>query len=147
MYLKMLLSTIFALIAFQSCNDKNADEDRVVTAKQYVASKNRDTAKLYLELRGQHFSGAMELTYKGTSRDSGTVKGDIKGDTLFGDFHFQRNGFTEWRRTPIALLKKGDQLIMGQSAQVNTFGIQHLSYPIDFDEHERYVFSIANLED
>lgn len=144
MYLKMQLSTIFALLVFQSCNDKGSDRKLGVTKSNYVAYKNRDTAKLFLELRDQHFSGAMELTYKGISRDSGIVKGDVKGDTLFGDFHFQRNGFAEWKRIPIALLKTQDKLIMGQSAQVNSFGIQHLSYPIDFDEKERYVFSKIN---
>lgn len=93
-----------------SCNSKeNKNEYQEVL---YRAVNNKDTAILKLNISDKRFFGHYEISYYQIGKDSGDVRGDIKGDTLRGDFHYISNGGS-WKRIPLALLKKEDKLHQG----------------------------------
>lgn len=103
--------TVSVLFAFlMSCNSKEAKKDynHVV----YRAVNNKDTAILAINKSNKRFYGRYEISYYRVGKDSGDVRGDIKGDTLRGDFHYISNGGS-WKRIPIALLKKQNKLFLG----------------------------------
>lgn len=103
-----MVSVLFAFL--MSCNSKEAKKDynHVV----YRAVNNKDTAILAINKSNKRFYGRYEISYYRVGKDSGDVRGDIKGDTLRGDFHYISNGGS-WKRIPIALLKKQNKLFLG----------------------------------
>ncbi len=68
------------------------------------------------------------------------MRGDIKGDTLRGDFHFISNGGS-WKRIPLALLKKENKLILGKGVIGTYFNLPCFvpGVPIDYKNSE-FVF-------
>lgn len=103
----LFLLLIFSIIV--SCNSKDKNGYKKVF---YRAVNDKDTAILALNISDNRFFGRYEISYYKTGKDSGDVRGDIKGDTFRGDFHFISNGGS-WKRIPIALLKKQNKLILG----------------------------------
>jgi len=89
---------------------------------RYTAIKNLDTAKLSVDIAPSTFKGVLQINYDQTYKDSGDVQGIVKGDTLIGDYSYKHYKLRLWKRKPIALLKKGDTLIMGEGIIKNTFG-------------------------
>lgn len=137
-----LLLCIFSAIMLSSCN---SGEDKIITtvpAIQYTAIRAGDTAIASMHISKSTFKGVMEIHYEGDYKDSGDVKGVIKGDTLIGDYHFQHYGLPQWKRDPIAFLRKGDKLIMGQGIIKLTMTIPHYNpaIPINYDERKQFVF-------
>lgn len=108
MNIKSLL--FLSLIIIVSCNskDKKSEYNHIV----YHAVSKNDTAILAININDKRFYGRYEILYNKTGKDSGDVRGDIKGDTLRGDFHFISNGGS-WKRIPLALLKKDNKLFLG----------------------------------
>ncbi|MFH6962885.1 hypothetical protein ACHRVK_10835 [Flavobacterium plurextorum] len=104
----LFLFSIFAIIV--SCNSKEEKNDY----KQvfYRAVNKNDTAILVLNISDKRFFGRYEILYHKIGKDSGDVRGDIKGDTFRGDFHFISNGGS-WKRVPLALLRKENKLVLG----------------------------------
>lgn len=117
MNLKSLLFLVLVLITILSCNSK--EEKNGYKEVFYQAVNNKDTAILALNISDKRFYGRYEISYYKTGKDSGDVRGDIKGNTLRGDFHFISNGGS-WKRLPLALLKKENKLILG-SGVVGTY--------------------------
>lgn len=110
MYKKLLPFLILMLILF-SCNSKDKkSEYKHIT---YQAVNGKDTAILAININNKRFYGRYEILYHKIGKDSGDVRGDLKGDTLRGDFHFISNGGS-WKRVPLALLKKEDKLFLGR---------------------------------
>ncbi|CAA9201990.1 hypothetical protein ACHRVW_09950 [Flavobacterium collinsii] len=101
------LSFVFLL----SCNSKENKE--IYNHAVYRAVHKGDTAVLDIHINDKRFYGRYEIFYHKIGKDSGDVRGNIKGDTLRGDFHFISNG-GGWRRIPLALLKKENKFILGK---------------------------------
>ena len=122
------ISVIAVLI--QGCDSR----EKKVVRTSYLAIKGADTAILKLTITGTQFIGQYEVNYHGSFKDSGDVKGAIKGDTLIGDYHFQHYGLEKWFRGPIALLKKDGRLILGTGTLENYLGISYFKKgaPIDY---------------
>ena len=104
-----------------SCNDHYP----VATRTAYIAVKTSDTARAILEILPGTFKGTLEISYHGVYKDSGNVKGVVKGDTLVGEFNYQQYHLPTWMRKPFNLLKKEDKLIMGEGIIKYTFGRVH----------------------
>ena len=85
----------------------------------YRAVNNKDTALLSIKINDKRFYGHYEISNYKTGKDSGDVRGDIKGDTLRGDFHYISYG-GGWKRIPIALLKRENKLFLG-SGLIGTY--------------------------
>lgn len=115
--LKNFITVSILFVFLMSCNSKEAKNDynHVV----YQAVNNKDTAILAINENNKRFYGRYEISYYRIGKDSGDVRGDIKGDTLRGDFHYISNGGS-WKRIPIALLKKENKLFLG-SGVIGTY--------------------------
>jgi hypothetical protein len=100
-----------------SCNSK--EEKKGYNHVVYRAVNNKDTAILAINKSNKRFYGRYEISYYQVGKDSGDVRGDIKGDTLRGDFHYISNGGS-WKRIPLALLKKENKLFLG-SGVIGTY--------------------------
>lgn len=93
-----------------SCNSK--EEKDQYNHVVYRAVNNKDTAIIVININDKRFYGRYEISYYKIGKDSGDVRGDIRGNTLRGDFHYISNG-GNWKRIPIALLKKDSKLFLG----------------------------------
>lgn len=103
-----------------ACSSDNSQDSTSVTADSVVKEMtsncytyviNRDTVQLNLMQLGTKVSG--ELMYKLYEKDanSGTLEGEIKGDTLLANYTFKSEGITSLRQ--VAFLKKGEDWIEG----------------------------------
>jgi len=130
---------VVLLAVILSCNQNHPTQ---IPAKKYTAHLNNDTAFATMEISQALFKGVLEIRYKNGYKDSGDVKGFVKGDTLMGEYHYQKYWFPVWKRDPIIFLKKGDKLIMGKGTVKYTMGIPHYNnlYPIDYTETKHFVF-------
>ena len=127
-----------SLLFLFGCTSSEADKKPLKTA--YIAISGADTAWLDLTIKGTQFKGVCEINFNNKYRDSGDVRGAIKGDTLLGDFHYLHYGL-EWKRISIALLKKDNKLIMGKGVQGVFLDIPYFKpeSPIDYDS-VKFVF-------
>lgn len=92
-------------------------------ARHYRAIAKRDTAYLHLTKNENHFYGHYIIQYGNSAKDSGEIRGNIKGDTLIGDyFYIPRSGGVK-KRTPFALLQDGKSLRLGKGAVVRFMDI------------------------
>ncbi|MFG4002386.1 hypothetical protein B0A67_16150 [Flavobacterium aquidurense] len=110
MNIKTLFFLFLVLTLAFSCNSK--DEKSQYKQITYYAVNGKDTAILAININDKRFYGRYEIVYHKIGKDSGDVRGDIKGDTLRGDFHYISNGGS-WKRIPLALLKKENKLFLG----------------------------------
>jgi hypothetical protein len=121
-----------------SCNSK--EEKDQYNRVFYRAVNGKDTAILDLKINDKRFYGRYEILYHKFGKDSGDVRGDMRGDTLRGDFHYISNGGS-WKRIPIALLKKENKLILGTGVVGTYFNLPLFipEVPIEYD-NSKFVF-------
>jgi hypothetical protein len=127
---KVMILSVF----IYGCGSDDTEKKRV--KMNYLAINDADTALLKLIITGSQFKGQYEINYHGNFKDSGDVKGTIKGDTLLGDYHYQHYGIEKWQRVPIALLKKDEKLILGIGSTETYLGISYFrpGTVIDYDQ-------------
>ena len=130
-----LFTSCFLSALLLACNDNYP----VATKTSYIAVRKSDTAWAVLEILPGTFKGTLEISYNGAYKDSGNVKGVVKGDTLVGEFNYQQYHLPAWMRKPINLLKKKDNLIIGEGAIRYTFGRVH------FDPKVPLIYSDTNF--
>jgi len=132
----VIASLLFVFLI--SCNSKEEkDKYKFIV---YRAVNGNDTAILAVNMNDKRFYGRYEILYHKIGKDSGDVRGDIKGDTLRGDFHFISNGGS-WKRIPLALLKKENKLILGKGVIGTYFNLPCFvpGVPIEYKNSE-FVF-------
>ncbi|KQB42382.1 hypothetical protein [Flavobacterium aquidurense] len=138
MNIKSSLFTILIVIILVSCNskDKKSEYKHIV----YHAVNGKDTAILAININDKRFFGRYERSYYQQGKDSGDVRGDIKGDTLRGDFHYISNGGS-WKRVPLALLKKENKLFLGSGVIGIYFNLPCFmpGTPIEYD-NSKFIF-------
>lgn len=120
---KQFLSLVALAGLFVACQNSNTDQSTTDTGSLdtnivsstsqtcYKYAKNGDTATLTLMTSGNVTSG--KLNYKLREKDSntGTIKGEMRGDTLLAEYTFNAEGSESVRQ--VAFIKKGDQLLEG----------------------------------
>jgi hypothetical protein len=133
-YLLLCLMFLFLI----SCNSK--EEKDKYNHSFYLAVKNKDTAVLDLNINDKRFYGRYEISHYKIGKDFGDVRGDINGDTLRGDFHYISFG-GEWKRIPLALLKKENKLFLGKGVIGTYFNLPCFipDVPIEYNNPE-FVF-------
>jgi len=141
----MRTTYIFFFTLFVLACNSNSNMPKPLVYKTYKAYQKGDTATAKIYHSKEMFKGTLEIQYKGTYKDSGDVKGVVKGDTLIGEFYFLTYKLA-WQRKPVAFLLKKDRMVMGQGLTKLTVGIPHFNteVPIDFNEKERFVFFLRN---
>ncbi|WP_316632654.1 hypothetical protein [uncultured Flavobacterium sp.] len=132
----ILVSLLFVFLI--SCNSK--EDKSQYNQVTYLAIHNKDTATLNININDKRFYGRYEISYYKTGKDSGDVRGDIKGDTLRGDYHYISNGGS-WKRIPLAILKKGNKLYLGKGVIGTYFNLPCFvpDQPIEYNKSE-FVF-------
>ncbi|MEP6931643.1 MAG: hypothetical protein ABI850_16595 [Flavobacterium sp.] len=142
--LKIVLSLAFVIVLF-SCNSKEEKEKYNKTL--YRAVNNKDTAVLVIKMNNKRFFGRYEISHYRVGKDSGDVRGDIKGDTLRGDYHYLTFGGS-WKRVPLALLKKDNKLFLGTGVIGTYFNLPCFvpGVPIDY-KNSPFVFQEIKTEE
>lgn len=130
----LLVGAFTALIFLFGCNgntDKavenplqqhEAKEPQVAapTASCYILANGKDTVSLKMMIDNNQVSGDLLYHYFEKDRNTGTIKGEMKGDTLFATYTFMSEGKESKR--DVAFLKKGDELIEGYGNINSTTG-------------------------
>lgn len=132
----LIISLLFVFII--SCNSK--EEKNKYNRMLYRAVSGNDTAILDININDKRFFGRYEIIYHQLGKDSGDVRGDLRGDTLRGDFHYISNGGS-WKRIPLALLKKENTLLLGKGVIGTYFNLPCFvpGVPIEYNNSE-FVF-------
>jgi hypothetical protein len=116
----LALAAIAGLLS--ACQNKTPEEkidslatssDTTITNNKacYAYISNKDTVSLSLVKAGTKISGELDYNYFEKDKNTGTIAGLVKGDTIFADYTFRSEGATSVRE--VVFLKKGDQLIEG----------------------------------
>lgn len=87
----------------------------------YLAINGKDTAILALHIDQDRFYGQYEIRYGKMGKDSGDIRGIIKGDSLHGVYTYISYGGS-WKKAPIALLKKNNKLLLGKGVAAILLG-------------------------
>ncbi|MDR7211538.1 hypothetical protein [Flavobacterium piscis] len=137
-----LLFLSLILVLLFSCNSK--EEKDKYNPVVYRAVHNKDTAILSININDKRFYGRYEISHYKIGKDSGDVRGDIKGDTLRGDFHYISYG-GGWKRIPLALLKKDNKLFLGSGVIGTYMNLPCFmpGTPIDY-ENSKFIFEEKN---
>jgi hypothetical protein len=152
-----LLSLLFTCIALQSC--KNNQSEKIIKAKEaveivsvqcYKALYEEDTLDLKINtFKNGEITGNMEMAIANMPKKVGEIAGEFHGDTLFASYTFIQGGYTEKTyKNPMAFLKRGNQLILGDGKIQITLGASHFvkGEPIDF-ERVKYKFTAVDCVD
>ena len=152
-----LFCLLLACIGFESCNknQKAAEATQAVVEKPesvqcYKALYEKDTIDLKVNtLKNGKISGNMEMKLFNMPVKLGKIVGEFRGDTLFVAYTFIQgaNDKTTFKN-PMALLKRGNQLILGNGEIETTMGASYFvkGKPIDFD-NVKYKFSNVDCVD
>ncbi|RVT71726.1 hypothetical protein EOD40_16640 [Flavobacterium sufflavum] len=154
-----LFCLLLTCIGFQSCkNDQKANDAKTAPAKAekpvsincYKALYETDTIDLKLNtLKGGKVSGNLVMKMYAMSEKVGVIEGEFHGDTLFADYTFiQGKNENAKFKNPLALLKRGDTLILGNGKIETYLGRSYFAKgaPIDFDR-VKYKFLTVDCVD
>jgi len=154
-----LFCLLFAVIGFESC--KNNQSEKVVDAAQIQAEKpisvqcykamyEKDTIDLKVNtLKEGNITGDMEMRIFDMPVKHGKIAGEMRGDTLFVSYTFIQGGYEKKTyKNPMAFLKKGDELILGNGKIEFVMGASSFvkGEPIDFDR-VKYRFTSVDCVD
>lgn len=139
-------------VALESCNknpknDENQVVEMPVNVQCYQAHYETDTIDLKINsFKNGEISGDMAMKFLNMPIKVGKIAGKLRGDTLFADYTFiQGTNDKVTFKNPIALLKNGEKLILG-NGQIETYlGASYFAKgkPIDF-ENVKFKFNAVN---
>jgi hypothetical protein len=128
---KLIYPVVFTiLVAFFSCNQKKPIAKRHSTSNLksgvhcYLATFEKDSARITIDIDADgNMKGTLSVKYfnpdtvaKFRQPTDGEFGGEFRGDTLLADYSFTTGKNKDAKYfNPIALLHKGDTLIMGHA--------------------------------
>lgn len=92
-------------------NSQAAADNQTERQNCYTYVKNKDTILLSTRESGSQVTGNLEYNLDEKDRNTGTVAGIVRGDTLLLNYTFQSEGRQSVRQ--LAFLKQGNELIEG----------------------------------
>jgi hypothetical protein len=146
-----LFCLLLACIGLESCNKNKKDVDAVaekpVSVQCYKALYEQDTIDLKINtLATGKISGDMVMKVFNKAEKVGKIAGEFRGDTLFADYSFTlvANDKVIYKN-PLALLKRGNELILGNGKIETYLGASYFvkDQPIDFDS-VKYKFTAVD---
>lgn len=152
-----LFCVLLVCIALGSCkknespkNVKAARDEKPISVACYKALYEKDTIELKINtLKDGKITGNMVMKIVDTPKKQGEITGEFRGDTLFADYSFTEgmNGKVTYKN-PLALLKKGNELILGNGKIETYLGVSYFAKgePIDFDR-VKYKFTSVDCVD
>ncbi len=81
------------------------------SASCYAMIKEKDKVLLHITITENKVTGDLIYSFFEKDKNSGTINGEMKGDTLFADYKFMSEGKESSRQ--VAFLKKGDEFTEG----------------------------------
>lgn len=147
-----LFGLALAVIGFASCKQNQepqtvkpvAPVENISTTDCYTAVYESDTVALQMNtLENGKIAGNMTMRLENMPVKEGKIAGEFRGDTLFADYTFTQGANKQVTfRNPMAFLKKGEQLVLGNGQIETTLGASHFvkGKPIDF-ERVKYKFA------
>ena len=113
------LPVIALLLSACNNNSKAPATDPVVAEEKkftpehscYVYTSAKDTVNLRLQISGNIVTGDLSYNYFSKDKNTGTIQGNMKGDTLMAEYKFMSEGTESIRE--VAFLKKGDDFVEG----------------------------------
>ncbi|MES2546025.1 MAG: hypothetical protein V4548_14165 [Bacteroidota bacterium] len=120
--MKKTIILMFILAIIISCNKKPiVVEDTSVPQKNeakqiqnemcYEGILNKDTVAMSLKMEGDKVFGTLTYNYFEKDKNTGTINGIMKGDSLIADYTFNSEGKTSIRQ--VIFFKKGNTLTEG----------------------------------
>lgn len=151
-----LFCLLLACIGFESCNknpksvDAQVQAEKPVSIKCYKSMYENDTIELKINtLKSGKITGNMVMKIINTPKKVGKIAGEFRGDTLFVAYTFIQGANDKVTfKNPMALLKRGNELILGNGKIETTMGASYFvkGEPIDFD-NVKYKFTIVECMD
>jgi hypothetical protein len=97
------------------CNDnrKATSGGEIVTIDKscYSFISDRDTIRLIVTVRDNSVEGSLDFNFYEKDKSTGTIAGEMTGDTLFANYQFSSEGVSSSR--DVAFLRDGNSFIMG----------------------------------
>jgi len=152
-----LLCLVLACIGLESCNKNQKDvkaipvqAEKPISVQCYKALYEKDTIELKINtLKNGKITGNMEMKVFNRAKKLGKIAGEFHGDTLFAAYTFilEANKQITYKN-PMAFLKRGNQLILGNGKIETTMGASYFvkGSPIDFDR-VKYKFTKVDCPD
>ncbi|MES2416971.1 MAG: hypothetical protein V4541_02225 [Bacteroidota bacterium] len=109
------------LLACQNNTNKSVLIDAKVDQHCYVYSNNKDSASLTVTTNGPNISGKLAYYLFEKDSNTGTIKGELRGDTLIADYTFNSEGIESVRQ--VVFLKKEGKLLSGFGEVVEKDGV------------------------
>ncbi|WP_395049647.1 hypothetical protein [Flavobacterium sp.] len=151
-----LFCLLLACIGLESCNKNQSKKDvdatpvsaeKPVSVQCYNALYENDTIELKINtLKNGTITGNMEMKIFNRAKKIGKIAGEYRGDTLFVAYTFIQEANKEITyKNPMAFLKRGNDLILGNGEIETTMGASYFvkGKPIDFDK-VKYKFTTVD---
>lgn len=151
-----LFCLLLACIALESCKknqsemdvkSKQVDAEKIISVQCYRSLYQEDTIDLKINtLKDGKITGNMEMKIFNMPEKHGEVSGEFHGDTLFASYTFYQGGYEKKTyKNPMAFLKRGDELILGNGKIETSMGASYFvkGEPIDF---ERVKYRFTNVD-
>ena len=116
-----IILVLFIAILLGCSHKKKLNENE----KHYVHIDGRDTTRIRLIRFPDRFYGEMVNTKPGGYRVTGEISGNVKGDTLIGDYHYTPYKWKEKKRVPFAVLADGNNYLEGKGKVLIYMGIPY----------------------
>ena len=150
-----LFCLLLACIGLESCNKnpKNVDNqalaEKPTSVQCYKALYEKDTLDLKINtLATGKITGDMVMKVFNKAKKVGKIAGEFRGDTLFVDYSFISGTDKAIYKNPMALLKRGNEFILGNGKIETYLGASYFAkgQPIDFDT-VKYKFTTVDCVD
>ncbi|PJJ07984.1 hypothetical protein CLU83_1211 [Flavobacterium sp. 1] len=148
-----LFCLLLACIGLESCKKEQSSDkakaEKLISTACYKALYESDTIDLKINiLKSGKTTGDMVMKIADMPVKKGKIIGKFHGDTLFVDYTFIQGTYEKKVfKNPMAMLKKGNELILG-SGKIETYlGRSYFAKdtPIDF-EKVKYKFTTVDCE-
>lgn len=150
-----LFCLLLACIVLESCNKKPKDvevkdlAEKPTSVQCYKSLYDKDTLELKVNtLEKGKVTGDLVMKVFNRAKKVGKIAGEFRGDTLFVDYSFASGKDKATYKNPMALLKRGNELILGDGKIETYLGASYFAkgQPIDFD-NVKYKFSTVDCVD
>ena len=141
-----LFCLLFASIGFQSCKKNQSEKvvkatevqaEKLISVQCYKALYQEDTIELKMNtLKNGKITGDMVMKIFNMPKKVGKIDGEFRGDTLFASYTFIQGTYDKLTyKNPMAFLKRGNELILGNGKIGTTMGASFFvkGEPIDFE--------------
>ena len=152
----LLFCLLLVFIGLVSCKKANAvdpnklQDEKPISTKCYQALYENGTIDLEMNtLKNGKISGNMVMSFLNMPKKIGKINGEFRGDTLFVDYSFIQGANKDRKfKNPMAILKKGDTLVLGNGKIESHLGVSYFvkGEPIDFDK-VKYKFTSVDCGD